>query len=130
VITGWFTGIQVSDKATATITNGTLTGNGQDILISGKTSSDANNSANIAALDAILGEWSSNDAYAVRISKLLNGITVGGTTVALNNSTVKSNGYGNMVSDGTQPNQQNWFIITAKDTITAKGNETKTTTPS
>ena len=55
----------------------TLTGNGNDILISGTTSYDSNTSANIAALDAILAEWSSSDSYSTRISKIMSGITVG-----------------------------------------------------
>ena len=92
----------------------TITGNGKDILISGTTSYNVNNAANIAALDAILAEWSSTDSYAVRISKISTGITVGTNTYALNSTTVKSNGFGNTVSDGIQPNQQNWFIVTAK----------------
>jgi Right handed beta helix region len=108
----------------------TITGNGNDILISGTTTYGVNNAANIAALDAILGEWSSNDSYAARISKISAGITVGANTYKLNNTTVKSNGNGNTVSDGIQPNQQNWFIITAKDTVTAAGTETRTTIPS
>jgi hypothetical protein len=49
---------------------------------------------------------------------------------ALNASTVKSNGQANTVSDGSQPTQQNWFIITRNDAVTAKGTETQTTIPS
>lgn len=99
-------------------------------MISGTTTYGVNNPANIVALDAILAEWSSSDSYAVRISKISTGITVGTNTYALNSTTVKSNGFGNTVSDGTQPNQQNWFIITAKDTVTAVGTEKTTTIPS
>ena len=116
--------------ASATNPGNTITGNGKDILISGTTTYGVNNPANIVALDAILAEWSSSDSYAVRISKISTGITVGTNTYALNSTTVKSNGFGNTVSDGTQPNQQNWFIITAKDTVTAVGTERKTTIPS
>ena len=106
----------------------TITGNGNDILISGTTSYNSNTSANILALDAILAEWSSTDAYATRISKISTGMTTGG--YALNASTVKSNGQVNTVRDGLQPNQQNWFIITRNDVVTAKGTETQTTIPS
>ena len=116
--------------ASATNPGNTITGNGKDILISGTTTYGVNNPANIVALDAILAEWSSSDSYAVRISKISTGITVGTNTYALNSTTVKSNGFGNTVSDGTQPNQQNWFIITAKDTVTAVGTEKTTTIPS
>ena len=52
----------------------TITGNGNDILISGTTSYDSNTSANIAALDAILAEWSSSDSYSLRISKIMSGV--------------------------------------------------------
>ena len=57
----------------------TLTGNGHDILISGTTSYDSNTGANIAALDAILAEWSSSDSYATRINKIMSGVGPGGT---------------------------------------------------
>ena len=77
----------------------TITGNGNDILISGTTSYDSNTSANIAALDAILAEWSSNDSYSMRISKIMNGVGSGGTD-ALNSSTCQSDGVANTVSDG------------------------------
>ena len=106
----------------------TITGNGNDILLSGNTSYNNNTSANIMALDAILGEWSSTDAYGIRISKISSGMITGG--YALNASTVKSNGQVNTVSDGIQPTQQNWFIVTRNDVVTAKGNETQTIIPS
>ena len=48
----------------------TLTGNGNDILVSGTTKYNSNTSANIAALDAILAEWTSADTYATKISKI------------------------------------------------------------
>jgi predicted GH43/DUF377 family glycosyl hydrolase len=48
----------------------TLTGNGNDILASGTTSYDADSAANIAALDAILAEWTSSDTYAMRYAKI------------------------------------------------------------
>ncbi len=106
----------------------TITGNGNDILISGTTTYGVNTPANIAALDAILAEWSSTDSYVVRITKISDGTIPGG--YALNASTVKSNGQTNIVSDGIQPTQQNWFIITRNDVVTAKGTETQTTIPS
>jgi hypothetical protein len=105
----------------------TITGNGNDILISGTTSYNGNSSANILALDAILAEWSSTDGYATRISKISNGMIPGG--YALSASTVKSNGQTSSVSDGIQPTQQNWFIITRNDVVTAKADETLTTLP-
>ena len=98
-----------------------ITGNGNDILLTGVTVYNANSAANIAALDAILAEWSSTDAYGVRISKILNGITVGSNTYALNHTTVHSNHQSNTVSDGpTQSQFQNWFIVNSSDAVTQK----------
>ncbi len=77
----------------------TITGNGNDILISGTTNYDSNTSASIAALDAILAEWSSSDSYSLRISKIMSGVGPGGTD-ALNSSTCQSDGVANTVSDG------------------------------
>ncbi len=103
----------------------TITGNGNDILISGTTSYDSNTSANIAALDAILAEWSSSDSYSQRISKIMSGVGPGGTD-ALNSSTVQSDGVANTVSDGASGTQNNWFIVTSKDKVTKQGSETET----
>jgi hypothetical protein len=103
----------------------TITGNGADILISGTTVYDGNTTANIAALDAILAEWSSTDSYAVRISKISKGVGAGGTD-ALNAATVHSNGVANRVSDGSGATQDNWFIVSSKDAVTKKANETAT----
>jgi hypothetical protein len=102
-----------------------ITGNGNDILISGTTSYDRNTSANIAALDAILAEWSSTDSYSVRISKIMSGVGPGGTD-ALNTTTCQSDGVANTVSDGSAPTQDNWFIVNTKDKVTKQGGETET----
>ncbi|MGA2703380.1 MAG: MBG domain-containing protein, partial [Isosphaeraceae bacterium] len=104
----------------------TLTGNGNDILISGTTNYDSNTSANIAALDAILAEWSSNDSYSLRISKIMRGVGPTGFTDALNSSTCQSDGVANTVSDGASTTQNNWFIVNSKDKVTKQGNETQT----
>jgi Ca2+-binding RTX toxin-like protein len=103
----------------------TITGNGNDILISGTTNYDSNTSANIAALDAILAEWSSKDSYSVRISKIMSGVGPGGTD-ALNTTTCQSDGVANTVSDGSAPTQDNWFIVNTKDTVTKQSGETET----
>ena len=103
----------------------TITGNGNDILISGTTSYDSNTSANIAALDAILAEWSSSDSYSLRISKIMSGVGPGGTD-ALNSSTCQSDGVANTVSDGASSTQNNWFIVNSKDKVTKQSNETET----
>ncbi len=104
----------------------TLTGNGNDILISGTTSYDSNIPANIAALDAILAEWSSSDSYSTRINKIMTGITVGSSTVALNATTCQSDAVANTLSDGTAPTQNNWFIVNTKDKVTKQAGETAT----
>ena len=103
----------------------TLTGNGNDILISGTTNYDSNTSANIAALDAVLAEWSSSDSYAIRISKIISGVGPGGSD-ALNSSTCQSDGKANTVSDGPSPTENNSFIVNTKDSVTKQSNETET----
>ncbi len=77
----------------------TITGNGNDIVISGTTNYDSDTTANIAALDAILAEWSSSDSYSLRISRIMSGVGPGGTD-ALNSATCQSDGVANTVSDG------------------------------
>ena len=115
-----------TSRPTAPAVNGrgdTVTGNGDDILISRTTNYDGNTGANIAALDAILAEWSSSDLYSTRISKIMSGITVGSSTVALNTTTCQSDGVVNAVSDGTAATQNNWFIVNSKDTVTKQAGE-------
>jgi len=103
----------------------TLTGNGNDILISGTTNYDSNTSANIAALDAVLAEWSSSDSYSLRISKIMSGVGPGGAD-ALNSSKCQSDGVANTVSDGASGAQNNWFIVNSKDKVTKQSGETET----
>jgi hypothetical protein len=102
----------------------TITGNGHDIVISGTTSYDSNTSANIAALDAILAEWSSTDSYLTRITNIRNGVGTGGAT--LNSSTCQSDGLANTVSGGTSSTSSNWFVVNLKDKVTKQGGETAT----
>ena len=99
----------------------TLTGNGNDIMISGTTNFDSHTIADIGALDAILAEWSSSEPYSVRISKIMNGV---GGGPALNSSTCQSDGVANTVSDGASSIQNNWFIVNKKDKVAKKSNET------
>jgi len=87
--------------------------------------SDSNTSANIAALDAILAEWSSNDAYSMRIDKIMNGVGPGGMD-AFNSSTCQSDGVANTVSDGVSKMENNWFIVNPKDKVRKQSNETET----
>jgi hypothetical protein len=103
----------------------TLTGNGSDILISGTTNHDSNSPANIAALDAIMAEWSSSDAYSLGISKIMSGVGPENSD-ALNSSTCQSDGVANTVSDGTAQTQNNWFIVNSKEKVTKQSGETAT----
>ena len=103
----------------------TITGNGNDILISGTTNYGSDTTANIAALDAILAEWSSNDSYSTRISKIMSGVGPGGAD-ALNTSTCQLDSVVNTVSDGSSSTQNNWFIVNSKDKVTKQTTETET----
>ena len=102
----------------------TFTGNGNDILVSGTTTYDSNTAANIAALDAILAEWTSGDTYATKISKI-NVTGVGaGNAYKLNSSTITQDTHANTLKDGGNPTQNNWFLSWAGDSVTKKANET------
>jgi hypothetical protein len=111
----------------------TLIGNGNDILISGTTSYNSNTSANIAALDAILAEWSSNDSYLVRISKITSGTIADGygfVSLSYSLGTVQHDSSVNVVKDaGGAPagTQHNWFLVNTGDSVTKQSQETKTT---
>jgi hypothetical protein len=103
----------------------TLVGNGQDILIGGPTLYDKDTPASIAALDAILAEWTSNDPYATRIAKITAGVGPGGAW-ALNGSTCLVKRTADVLSDGTPAIKANWFIVEPSDKVTKKANETVT----
>jgi hypothetical protein len=101
----------------------TLTGGGNDILVSGTTNYDGDTAANIAALDAILAEWTSSDSYSTRIGKIFAGVGPGGTD-ALNSSTVTQDGKANTLQDGsTQSQNNNWFLAWSNDKVTKKSSE-------
>lgn len=65
-------------------------GSGDDIIISG-TCDPYDNSIDFAALSAIMSEWTSNRSYSQRINRLRNGVGPG-NSIALNNSTIQSDG--------------------------------------
>ncbi len=103
----------------------TITGDGNDILVSGATIYDSDTGAHIAALDAILDEWNSTQKYAVRITRIMNGLTP--ELFALNSSTITPDTIANTLSDGTgQSVNANWFIASSQDTVTENGGETDT----
>jgi Ca2+-binding RTX toxin-like protein len=107
----------------------TLTGNGNDILVSGATQYDSNTAANIAALDAVLAEWTSSDPYAMRIDEIMSGVGLG-NTVALNGNTITQDAKANTLQDSTSQSQfGNWFLYwnnTRKDTVKKNSGETGT----
>ena len=97
-------------------------------MISGTTLYDSNTSANIAALDAILAEWTSSDSYALKISKIMKGVGPDNAD-AFNAGTITPDASANTLSDGTsQPTNANWFIASGKDTVNKKAGETKSIT--
>ena len=105
----------------------TISGNGNDILVSGTTKYDSDTSAHIAALDAILAEWTSSDSYSTRISKIESG--VGSGSYAFDNSTITPDTNASTLSDGSsQPSNTNgnWFIAGIQDTVQKNTGETLT----
>ena len=105
----------------------TITGNGNDILISGTTKYDSDTAAHIAALDAILAEWTSADNYATRISKIMSGVGPGNAD-KLNSSTITRDANANTLSDGaSQPQNNNWFLSWPSDIVHKNAGETDTT---
>jgi hypothetical protein len=104
----------------------TLTGNGNDILASGTTRYDADNAANIAALDAIIAEWTSSDSYSARIGKILAGVGALGAD-AVDSSTVSQDANADTLRDGSsQVQNNNWFVGWSNDTVKKNASETKT----
>jgi hypothetical protein len=109
----------------------TLTGNGNDILVRGATQYDSNTAANIAALDAILAEWTSDDPYAARINQIMS--SVGSSNAALNANTVTQDAKANTLQDSTtQTQSENWDLYwndsTGKDTVKKNTGSTETQT--
>jgi len=110
----------------------TIQGNakGNDILISSTTIYDSDTPANIAALDAILAEWSSGADIGTRVAAITNGVPVpGGGTAKLDQTTATWNKLPNVIKEGNQPNQQNWFFVGNLDTYTTSGQDRVTHLP-
>jgi hypothetical protein len=103
----------------------TLTGNGNDILVSGTTRYDADTAANIAALDAILAEWTSSDSYFARFGKIFAGVGAGGA-YALNSNTVTQDARANTLQDGSsQAQNYNFFLGWSNDVVKKKASESE-----
>jgi hypothetical protein len=110
----------------------TLTGNGYDILVSGATQYDSNTAANIAALDAVLAEWTSTDSYNTRINNIMNGLEPG-ESAPLNSTTITQDAKANTLKDSTtQTQSNNWFLYWSdsmgKDTVKKNTGSTETQT--
>ncbi len=94
----------------------TLMGKNNDLMIGGSTIYDNN----VAALNAIMAEWTSLDSYALKIARL-TGTSKGGKngstllTVAGTSATVQNNGKASTLSGTTVGD---WFFASAMDTIT------------
>jgi hypothetical protein len=88
-------------------------GTSDDILIGGRTSFDAGANSDVVALTAISNEWSSNDAYATRISRI-TGASTGGVN---GSSFFKTSGSSQNVFDDSAIDAlaggsgQDWFIL-------------------
>jgi Ca2+-binding RTX toxin-like protein len=84
-----------------------------DLLVGGRTSYGVN----VVALDKILDEWTSANAYATRVANILTG---GGATAgnALNSGTVLADaGAVDTLTGGTDPLDLDWFFKEAEDTV-------------
>jgi hypothetical protein len=106
--------VLIGDAGTDTL-NG---GSGQDILIGDTTTYD--NSAGIAALDAILSEWGSSDSYSQKIADLsgMNGTGNRNGSNFLTTSAVTSDTAANILNGGPGTD---WFFQSAADTVTNPG---------
>ncbi len=143
----------------------TLVGDGNDILVSGRTEYDSDSSVHQAALEAILAEWASGQSYAHRITRISNGVKPDHRD-ALNRHTIQTDSNMNTLSDryglfaqidsvptalahpnfrlplhpspihdlspihhpipGPLVQSDNWFIVSSRDHVTRRSNETKT----
>ncbi len=103
-----------------------LTGKGNDILVSGTTNYDSDTPANIAALDAILAEWTSGTSYANRISAITKGVGKRHAD-AFNSRTIRTDTNANTLADrSTRIQSSNWFLVSKRDSVTKNRKETKT----
>ncbi len=104
----------------------TFTGNGNDILVSGTTSFDSDTSVNIAALDAVLAEWTSKTSYAKRIAAITKGVGKRHLD-ALNSHTIRTDTNASTLSDrNARLQSSNWFLVSKRDSVTKNRRETRT----
>ncbi len=99
----------------------TLTGNGNDILISGTTLYDSDTSAHIAALDAILAEWDSNATYTQRITRVETSTS---GSPALNASKIAPDASLNTLEEASGDTaNQDLYIASSLDAVYPEGGE-------
>ncbi len=98
------------------------------LMVGGRTDFDSDPTAtslpNVAALDAIMAEWSSGDSYNDRVNKI-NGTEVGGANGSyfLNGATVHADKCQNALEANSGPEGTNYFIADGKcpkDSIVGK----------
>ncbi len=89
----------------------TIGGDTEDDILIGGTSSL---STNIAALNAIMAEWTSANSYAARVANLRNGGGANGTT-KLNSTTVKNDS--SAVDQLTGGSATDWFFQSVSDVL-------------
>ena len=93
-------------------------GGGDDLLVGESTAYDPN----LAALEAILAEWTSPDDYATRVAKLTNGGGLNGSYVLSGASLIDDLAI-NTLTGGTgttaaDPTNLDWFIANLLDVVT------------
>ncbi|WP_422928452.1 beta strand repeat-containing protein [Singulisphaera sp. PoT] len=98
-----------------------MKGNGNTLMISGRTAYDSN----LTALDQILAEWASTSSnYATRIGHILNGGGLNGST-RLTSSTVLNDAAIDVLGNPTAT-AADWFVVNNGDTVIKKAAETRT----
>jgi hypothetical protein len=106
-----------------------VTGGGaDDILIAGKTSyyDEATGTADLAALDALMAEWSRTaETFSQRTTNLQNG-TGQNAPNKLDGTTVFDDGAVDQLFKGSAG--QDWFIVSATDTLSGNTSSDKVTT--
>jgi hypothetical protein len=104
----------------------TIAGNGNDILVSGRTDFDSISPVNFAALHGILAEWTSSASYPIRISKIKVGLGPF-HRFAFRANTISADPKKNTLADGALAlNAGDWFLASLKDHVTKKIHEVKT----
>ena len=93
--------------------------------MSGTTKYDSDTSRHLAALDAVLAEWSSSDDYTTKISRITTG--VGSGAYAFKSNTITPDTNANTLTDTAAPIVNgDWFLATNQDDVENEAGETVT----